>query len=177
MIENKYSIILTDIQNIINNHKEIHTKKFNIIMNWYNCLLILSIILTPLAGLLSAINTILHPEEEKLLPVLSAVISFVSGITITVVKQFNIHDKGKYHNNMISEYTKLNIEIKKRTTLDIENYDNIVMFINELYDKYSSILIDLKVKNINDEKQEKYVTLNNNDKMMLYELKRMMVKS
>ena len=110
-----YKNTLSDIQKLITEHRNKHLVTYSKLNCWFNTLMMMSLVLTPLAGLFATVGTILHPEDNKVLPLISAGISFLSGIIVSVLKQFKIQDNTKHHYELIKKYNQLNIQIEKKS--------------------------------------------------------------
>ena len=78
-----------------------------------------AIIITPLSGVVTALGTILSTELSELCiySITSTILSFLSGILITVIK-FNKYDEISYsHKIAYSRYTSLEENIKRQLML------------------------------------------------------------
>ena len=116
-----YKRTLFNIQHLITEHKELHVRQYTKLNHCYNILIIASICITPLAALFSTIGTILHPEDHKVLPLMSAGTSFVSSIILSIVKHLHIEKHSKDHHKLVTEYNSLYLKIdKKLTCIDLK---------------------------------------------------------
>lgn len=142
--ENKqsYHQILNNIKKQIIYHKDLNYEKFRSLKNKYDCVIIFVIILGPLVGLLSTIELILYSEEHKLIPIISTILSFISGITLSIVKQLNLEKKYNNYKLNFRKCQELNNKIcqfidskEKLTQKDFKNY--IQMLYNEVNDIFA----------------------------------------
>ena len=96
-------------------HDEIHMKN----VNKHSYFMLAAIIITPLSGVVTALGTILSTELSELCiySITSTILSFLSGILITVIK-FNKYDEISYsHKIAYSRYTSLEENIKRQLML------------------------------------------------------------
>jgi hypothetical protein len=83
----------------------------------YEILMILGIALGPVSGVLSTIGSALDPETDALIPIVSSVFGFMSGILIALVK-FGGYDKVSSANkSAAAKYTSLESNVRRQLIL------------------------------------------------------------
>lgn len=156
------------------------SKKLNRI---YNLFMVISIILGPLSGFLSNIHSFLHPEQNIVIPILSATIAYISGIIIAVIKFGNYKSKGLKHKSYCikfnilesSIFNELNIQSHKQSYQDYYEWlhDNFELLIKD--NTSLSIMKDTTLaehKNINTESIDYKKNMDKLNPMFLYEFNR-----
>jgi len=111
-------------------------RKYHII---YNALSITSILLGPLAGLLSAIEAVLYPEENHVLPILVSVLSTISGILVAAVKFGNYDVKSQSNKSVAARYTSIENNIRRQLTIDREHRVPVSEYLSWLETKYEEL--------------------------------------
>jgi len=123
----------------------------------YSCLMITSIIITPLSGIITTIGAMVVEDVNYTLyfSIPSTILSFISGMLISITKFNNYNQKSQSHLVASARYISLENNIKRQLLLDkndrlpaneylewvMKNYDNLYM---------ASPLIDEKNNNIID---------------------------
>lgn len=168
-----YHKILNNIKKQIIYHKNINYEQYKTAKNRYDCMILFVIILGPLVGLLSTIELILYSEEHKLIPIISTILSFVSGITLSVVKQLNLEKTYNIHESKFKKCQELNnkicqfIDSKENSTPEhFKHYiQTLYNEINDIFaiENHSTHNVSINIDNL----------LENQHHRMLFELKRM----
>jgi len=100
-------------------YKKMHDEIYIENVNKHSYYMLSAIIITPLSGVVTALGTILSTELSELCiyTISSTILSFISGILITVIK-FNKYDETSYsHKIAYSRYTSLEENIKRQLML------------------------------------------------------------
>lgn len=102
----------------------------------YNTLMYISIIIGPIAGVLSAIST--SNNETEYLPVIITVFSFASGVISAVIKFSEFGDKSAAYKMTASKYASLEGNIRRQLSLlrdDRVNAGEYLEWISRSYDE------------------------------------------
>jgi hypothetical protein len=135
----KLENIAKQIENDSKKYKLMHifqSRKYHII---YNALSITGIILGPVAGLLSAIEAVLYPEENHILPILVCVLSTISGIIAAAVKFGNYDVKSQSNKSVAARYTSIENNIRRQLNIDKEHRVPVSQYLKWLESKYEEL--------------------------------------
>jgi hypothetical protein len=106
-------------------YKIMHIKEAKSISFIYDLLMYSGIILGPIAGLLSAIGSILSPDTSpSTLPIISGCVAFFSGIVVAITKYGKFEEKNSHHKMAASKYTSLESNIRRQLILYRDNRQN-----------------------------------------------------
>lgn len=106
-------------------YKIMHIKEAKSISFIYDLLMYSGIILGPIAGLLSAIGSILSPNTSpSTLPIISGCVAFFSGIVVAITKYGKFEEKNSHHKMAASKYTSLESNIRRQLILYRDNRQN-----------------------------------------------------
>jgi hypothetical protein len=106
-------------------YKIMHIKEAKSISFIYDLLMYSGIILGPIAGLLSAIGSILSPNTSpSTLPIISGCVAFFSGIVVAITKYGKFEEKNSHHKIAASKYTSLESNIRRQLILYRDNRQN-----------------------------------------------------
>ena len=106
-------------------YKIMHIKEAKSISFIYDLLMYSGIILGPIAGLLSAIGSILSPDTSPAtLPIISGCVAFFSGIVVAITKYGKFEEKNSHHKMAASKYTSLESNIRRQLILYRDNRQN-----------------------------------------------------
>lgn len=98
-------------------YKIMHLKEAQKIKKIYNSLMILGIFLAPMAGVFSGINSILNPDEDPVLPILSTVFGITAGCVISIIK-FGKYDESSIANKQAAaRYTGIESSVRRQLSL------------------------------------------------------------
>ena len=87
----------------------------------YNFLSITSIILGPLAGLLSGIEVALYPNENPTLPILVTVFSSITGILAAAIKFGKYDEMSNSNKTAAARYTSIESNVRRQLSLKKNN--------------------------------------------------------
>ena len=83
----------------------------------YNTLMVLGIFLAPMAGVFSGINSILNPDENPVLPILSTLFGLTAGCVISIIK-FGKYDESSIANKQAAaRYTGIESSVRRQLSL------------------------------------------------------------
>ena len=132
-------------------YKWMHARSSQQYNKTYNILMYISIAIGPIAGILTGINSIL--KNTLVLPIIIAVISFLSSVFIAVIKFGNFEEKCNSHREASGKYTSLANNARIQLSLDDskkENPDDYLSYYTKSYsDLYESC--PLILNNIKEE--------------------------
>ena len=113
-------------------YKKIHNKLSSDNMNKYSSYMFVAICISPLSGLITTIGTIFCKDLDDMYiyNTITTLISFLSGILITIIK-FNKYDEVSYaHKTASSRYISLEENIKRQLILYREDRINANEYLN-----------------------------------------------
>ena len=113
-------------------YKKIHNKVASDNINKYSYFMMAAIFITPLSGVVTTIGTIFCKDLEDMYiyNTITTLISFLSGILITIIK-FNKYDEVSYaHKTASSRYISLEENIKRQLMLYREDRINANEYLN-----------------------------------------------
>ena len=106
-----------DIGENCKGYKIMHINEAQKIKKTYNILIFLGIFIGPLSGLLSGINSIIYPDEDVTLPILSAILSISSGCILSIIK-FGKYDETSIANKQAAaRYTGIENSVRRQLGL------------------------------------------------------------
>lgn len=120
-------------------YKLMHTfqaRKYHII---YNALSITSIILGPIASLLSGIEVALYPNEHPTFPILVSVVSAFSGIIAAAVKFGNYDIKSQSNKTIATRYTSIENNVRRQLSVDEKDRVPASEYLGWLESKYEEL--------------------------------------
>ena len=121
-------------------YKIMHIKEARNISFTYDLLMYSGIFLGPIAGLLSAIGSILSPDDSPTtLPIISACVAFVSGIVVAVTKYGRFEEKGSHHKMAASKYTSLESNIRRQLILYRENRQDAAQYLEWIGNSFDDL--------------------------------------
>ena len=100
-------------------YKKMHNEVSMISYERYSNFMLIAILISPLSGVISSIGTLLGDNIQSIYiySITSTILSFISGILITIIK-FNKYDEVSYsHKTASSRYISLEENIKRQLTL------------------------------------------------------------
>lgn len=145
------------------NNIDFHINEGNSNLYVYNILMYICIIIGPLSGFVSSIQTIIYPEEDIIFPIMSSSMGFLSGIIIALTKFGKYNTKANSHQSIALRYIKLEKNISKQLTSsehDMLSYE----YMKWLFDIMETLLDtkSLKKYNIQSHKIDKKDTFKGN---------------
>ena len=144
---NKWNSKIEDAINLIRKqcllYKKMHTEVSLNNTNKYSFFMISAIVTTPLSGVVTAIGTIICREliDLQIYAITSTVLSFISGILITIIK-FNKYDEISYsHKTAAARYISLEENIKRQLLLYKEDRINAHEYLNWISKSFDDLYI------------------------------------
>jgi len=166
-----------------NKYKKLHSNSARNASIKHGRAMYVAIALGPIAGVVASIGAVMHPEENKLFPVLEICLGFLSGIILGSIKVAKFDEKSTTHKIACAKYTSMISNIKFQLALPVESRDNPFEFMKWVENKYDELLlqsplIDDKLKITHDDSfhdVERSTCLKDvpTDKSLQYELRRL----
>lgn len=121
-------------------YKIMHIKEARNVSFRYDLLMYSGILLGPIAGLLSAIGSILSPDDSPTtLPIVSACLAFISGIVVAATKYGKFEEKSSHHKMAASKYTSLESNIRRQLILYRENRQNAAQYLEWIGNSFDDL--------------------------------------
>jgi hypothetical protein len=121
-------------------YKIMHIKEAINVSFRYDLLMYSGILLGPIAGLLSAIGSILSPDDSPTtLPIVSACLAFISGIVVAATKYGKFEEKSSHHKMAASKYTSLESNIRRQLILYRENRQNAAQYLEWIGNSFDDL--------------------------------------
>lgn len=113
----KIELSAKDIGDNSKGYKIMHLNEAQKNKKKYNILMILGIFLGPIGGIFSAVNSILNPDEDPVLPILSCLFGFTAGCIITIIR-FGKYDETIVANKQAAaRYTGIESSVRRQLGL------------------------------------------------------------
>jgi anthranilate/para-aminobenzoate synthase component II len=116
--------------------KDAHNANIN-----HNRAMYVALALGPISGVVASIGAVMHPEENKLFPILEICLGFLSGIVIGSIKVAKFQEKSTTHKIASAKYTSMISNIKFQLALPAEFRDDPVEFMKWVENKYDELLL------------------------------------
>ena len=121
-------------------YKIMHIKEAINVSFRYDLLMYSGILLGPIAGLLSAIGSILSPDDSPTtFPIVSACLAFISGIVVAATKYGKFEEKSSQHKMAASKYTSLESNIRRQLILYRENRQNAAHYLEWIGNSFDDL--------------------------------------
>ena len=160
-------------------YKRLHIQKATKYLSRYNGIMYSSILLSPLVGMLSAIN--INIRDNTIIPIVILSISFLNGILISIIK-FRKWDEGALsHKASAAKYSALASSARRQLNLphkDREDSDDFTIWFSNAFNKLflSSPIIGIESEKEFEEltrvKQQNKEQMSQLDGRVNYELRR-----
>lgn len=127
---------LNKIGKISMKYKKIHNAKAKYYIRKYNTAMYTSIMLSPLVGMLSAVN--ISIGDYMIIPIVILCVSFLNGIIMSVIKFRRWDEESNQHKTSAAKYAALASSAKRQLTLtekNRENPDDYIQWITNVFNK------------------------------------------
>lgn len=114
---NKLEHTAKDIGEISNSYKLMHLEVAQTAYSMYDFYMKLGIVLGPIAGMLSGVGAVTHPEDNVVFPVIVTIVSFLSGIVVAIIKFSKYDEVGTAHKTAAARYTSLESNVRRQLAL------------------------------------------------------------
>ena len=137
---NNSESVINQLRENIKNCKIMHIQQAQQFHSFYTKLTISGIVIGPMASILSAINQVIHPEQNHFISILEIILGFLSGIVVAIIK-FGKYDELMNSNQAVAtKYTTLEANIIRQMCLCRENRISPEIYLEWVETKYGEIL-------------------------------------
>ena len=137
---NKSEDVIKQLSENVKSYKIMHLQQAQQSYSFYRKLTITGIIIGPMAGILSAINQIIYPDENPTMPIIEILLGFLSGIIMAIIK-FGKYDETMNSNQAVAaRYTSLEANIRRQMCLYRENRIPPENYLEWVETKYNEII-------------------------------------
>ena len=137
---NKSEDVIKQLSENVKSYKIMHLQQAQQSYSFYRKLTITGIIIGPMAGILSAINQVIYPDENPTIPIIEILLGFLSGIIMTIIK-FGKYDETMNSNQAVAaRYTSLEANIRRQMCLYRENRIPPENYLEWVETKYNEII-------------------------------------
>lgn len=106
-----------EIGEMSNSYKLMHIEVAQTSYSMYNFYMKLGIVLGPIAGMLSGVGAVAHPDDNVIFPVVVTIVSFLSGIVVAIIKFSKYDEVGIAHKTAAARYTSLESNVRRQLAL------------------------------------------------------------
>jgi F0F1-type ATP synthase assembly protein I len=172
----KLELAAKDIGDKSKSYKIMHIEQAQKTSTTYNQLMILGITLGPLSGIISGIGTVIESDTGPILPIISMVIGFLSGIIVSIIKFGKYDEISNANKQAAARYTGIESNVRRQLSLYRKDRVDAIEYMKWLENKYEEIFLSapllpedvyekqvLMVKELGLEVPEKYgqtITIN-----------------
>lgn len=165
-----------DIGDKSKSYKIMHIEQAQKTSTTYNQLMILGITLGPLSGIISGIGTVIESDTGPILPIISMVIGFLSGIIVSIIKFGKYDEVSNANKQAAARYTGIESNVRRQLSLYRKDRVDAIEYMKWLENKYEEMFLSapllpedvydkqvLMVKELGLEVPEKYestITIN-----------------
>jgi len=121
-------------------YKKMHLDNSYKLSHIYDMFSYMGIAIGPISGLISGINSFIHPEDHILLPIIASIFAFVSGILVAITKFGKYEERSYNHKLAASKYTSLESNVR-RHLLIINTDNNILKYIEWLGNSFDNLFL------------------------------------
>lgn len=105
----------------------------------YNALMFSGIVIGPLSALVSSVNSMLNPDTDVIIPMISAGLGVISGMVIAAIKFGKFNESSTRHQNSAAEFLSLQTNISRQLVLGRTERQNAGSYISYIGDAYADI--------------------------------------
>lgn len=165
-----------DIGDKSKSYKIMHIEQAQKTSTTYNHLMILGITLGPLSGIISGIGAVINPETDPILPIMSILFGFLSGIIVSIIKFGRYDEVSNANKQAAARYTGIESNVRRQLSLYRKDRVDAIEYMKWLENKYEEMFFSapllpedvyekqvLMVKELGLEVPEKYgqtITIN-----------------
>lgn len=129
------------IAEICKSYKALHIQESQNSMRIYNVMTITGIILGPLSGLVSGIGALINPETDPLLPIISAVCGFISGVVVTFIKVGKYDEVSNANKQASARYSNIENNVRRQLLLYRKDRVEPLKYMEWVENKYEEIFM------------------------------------
>ena len=137
----KLELSAKDIGNNSKGYKIMHLNQAQKTKKYYNILMFLGIFLAPLSGLFSGINSIIYPDEDPTLPIISILCSLIAGFSISILKFARYDDSSIANKQAAARYTGIESSVRRQLSLYRKDRIQANLYMKWLEDKFEELFI------------------------------------
>jgi hypothetical protein len=135
----KIENIIKKICNDSEFYKKIHIRVAQRASHMHMILMSIGIFFGPISGIMNTVETVMDPSRHAILPIISAILAFLSGVVLTVIK-FASYDEISISNKMTAcKYKSLEMNIKRQLSLDRKDRIDAMEYLNWIGNSYDEL--------------------------------------
>jgi hypothetical protein len=126
-------------------YKLMHIREARKASGAYNRLMILGIIMSPLSGVLSAIETVVDPEIDPTLPIISIILAFIAGVIIAMVKFGRYDEVSNANKQAAARYTSIESNVRRQLGLYRDDRVSATPYMEWLESKFEELFLSAPI--------------------------------
>lgn len=130
-----------DIGDKSKSYKIMHIEQAQKTSTTYNQLMILGITLGPLSGIISGIGTVIESDTGPILPIISMVIGFLSGIIVSIIKFGKYDEVSNANKQAAARYTGIESNVRRQLSLYRKDRVDAIEYMKWLENKYEEMFL------------------------------------
>lgn len=130
-----------DIGDKSKSYKIIHLSQAQITSTTYNYLMILGITLGPLSGIISGIGTVIDQEAGPIVPIISMLFGFLSGIVVSIMKFGKYDEVSNANKQAAARYTGIESNVRRQLSLYRKDRVDAIEYMKWLENKYEELFL------------------------------------
>lgn len=111
----------------------------------YNRIMILGILVGPLSGVLTSIETALYPPENIIIVISTIFLSFLSGIVMAIIKFGAYDQKAKANKEIATKYLGIENNVRRQLSLTRKDRINASKYVEWLETKYDEVFLNAPI--------------------------------
>jgi len=149
-----------DIGDSAKGYKIMHINQAQKLSLKYNILMITGIILGPLSGVVSTIDTV--SEADSQIPgIIISILGFLSGITITILKFGKYEESSNSNKQAAARYTSIESSVRRQLSLYRKDRVDAIPYMNWLETKFSELFLSAPLLSENTYRHYKNIATEN----------------
>ena len=150
--------LIKDMAKTASTYKTLHEVESRKSNKNNNKAMYLAIVMGPLSSVIASVGAVLHPDEDKLFPVMEIGLGFLTGVIVASIKVAKFQEKSTNHKVAAVKYTSLLSSINFQLALPVNSRDNPIEFMKWVENKYDDLLINSPLLSEIDSKKMDNVT-------------------
>lgn len=122
-------------------YKLLHLHSASRSMQIYNLLMIMGICLGPTTGILATIDTILHPDENPTMGIITTLFGMISGITVAIIKFGKYEQTSVANKQAAARYNSIEHNIRRQLSLYRKDRVDAIRYMAWVEQKYEDLFI------------------------------------
>ena len=137
----KLEIAAKDIGESAKSYKLMHIQEAQNAKRKYNRLMIFGIILGPISGVVSSVNTLINPETDPTISIIALILGFLGGVVVAIVK-FGKYDESSTSNKQAAaRYTSIESNVRRQLGLYRVDRVQALAYMEWLETKYEELFL------------------------------------